>query len=260
MTAAQNGSSIFPLIFPTTPIVPEFAQDNYVQMLELVASQAAPASGASLTSATIFGSLTLNDGVPINVGSGTGSIIGQASSKLGFFGATAVVQPVASAELFAALAALGFLPAGTHQITMADGANIAAGSGTGTQIGGASAKLGFYGATPVIQPVASAELFAALNALGILPTGVHNVTLTDGAAVGVGSASGSVIGTASSKIGFYGAAAASQVAYASTPAAATTAVATGAIYGFATAAQGNAVVALVNALRAGNVTLGLGSN
>ena len=51
--AAPNGSSIFPLTMPTTPIVSEFAQDNYVQMLELIASQCAPLTGGAPTVASL---------------------------------------------------------------------------------------------------------------------------------------------------------------------------------------------------------------
>lgn len=37
--AAQNGSSIFPLTFPTQVITAEFLQDAYVQLIELIAQQ-----------------------------------------------------------------------------------------------------------------------------------------------------------------------------------------------------------------------------
>lgn len=53
MTASQNGSSIFPLIMPTQPIAAEFLQDAYVQLLELIAAQCAPASGGTLTGVII---------------------------------------------------------------------------------------------------------------------------------------------------------------------------------------------------------------
>lgn len=53
MTAAPNGSSIFPFAVPTQPLTAEFLQDAYVQLLELIASQCAAASGATLTSPTI---------------------------------------------------------------------------------------------------------------------------------------------------------------------------------------------------------------
>jgi hypothetical protein len=55
--------------------------------------------------------------------------------------------------------------------TMTDGANIVLGTGTGTQIGtAASQKLGFWGATPGIQPSGASQ--AAIGALTV-------ATLTD---------------------------------------------------------------------------------
>ena len=71
--------------------------------------------------------------------------------------------------------------------TLTDGANVAVGSTTGTQIGTASTqKLGFYGATPVVRPASANQ--AAIGAL-------NTVTLTD-----------STTGTATTTIGDVGAA------------------------------------------------------
>ena len=76
----------------------------------------------------------------------------------------------------------GFLPLDGG--TMTDGANVALGSTTGTKVGTAtSQKLGFYGATPVVQPTMGAAtagssytsteqgmlnaVYAAVRALGL---------------------------------------------------------------------------------------------
>lgn len=94
---------------------------------------------------------------------------------------------------------LGQSGVGFSGLTLNDGSNIAVGTGTGTKIGtAASQKLGFYNATPVVQPVGAAQ--AAVAA-----TGSTN----------------------------------------SSP------------YGYTTAAQADAIVTLVNALRAALVAEGL---
>jgi hypothetical protein len=55
---------------------------------------------------------------------------------------------------------------------MNDGANIAFGTTTGTQLGtGSTQKLGFYGATPVVKPTSTTDLRAALINLGLYTTG-----------------------------------------------------------------------------------------
>jgi len=63
MAAAPNGSSIFPLIMPTQPIPAEFLNDAYVQLLELIASQVAPASAA----ASSTGTFTANGATSVTV-------------------------------------------------------------------------------------------------------------------------------------------------------------------------------------------------
>jgi len=39
---APNGSNLFPIAFPTTPLVAEFLQDSIVQLMELINQQCAP--------------------------------------------------------------------------------------------------------------------------------------------------------------------------------------------------------------------------
>lgn len=94
MTAAPNGSSIFPLIFPTQPLPAEFNNDNYAQLLSLINAQCAPSSGGSDSFASITTSaLIMNDAANIAVGTATGTQIGTAASqKIGFWGVTPVVQ------------------------------------------------------------------------------------------------------------------------------------------------------------------------
>jgi hypothetical protein len=129
----------------------------------------------------------------ITVGTGTtnGVKLGAGSTnKLGFFGATPVVQPANTVELVALLVSLGLratggnpaLNLGTGAITcgafnpgglttIADAQNIAVGSTTGTKVGTAvTQKLSFWNATPIVQPASANQA-----AIGTLTT----VTLTD---------------------------------------------------------------------------------
>lgn len=81
-----------------------------------------------------------------------------------------------------------------------------------------SQKLGFYGATPVIQPSSTTDLRTSLINLGLYATGgasplnlnggaltVGSETIADGGAVSVGLTTGTTFGSSTSqKIGFYG--------------------------------------------------------
>jgi hypothetical protein len=106
------------------------------------------------------------DGVNWTFGTSTGTQIGTgATQKIGFYGATAIVQPSSTTDLRTALINLGLYATGgasplnlnggaltVGSATVADGGNIAVGTSTGTEIGtSTSQKLGFYGKTPVIQ-------------------------------------------------------------------------------------------------------------
>jgi len=103
--------------------------------------------------------------------------------------------------------------------TIADGVNWSFGSGVGTQVGtAATQKLGFYGATPIVQPGSTTDLRTALINLGLYASGgatplnlnggalsVGSETIADGGNVAVGSTTGTQIGTATTqKLGFYG--------------------------------------------------------
>lgn len=158
---------------------------------------------------SLLGGTFDDSGGVITVGTGTtnGVKFGAGStSKLGFYGVTPIVQPANTVELVALLGSLGLrvtggnpaLNLGTGAITcgaanvgglttIADAQNITVGSTTGTKVGTATTqKLGFWNATPVIQPASANQA-----AIGTLTT----VTLTD-----------STTGTPSTTIGDVGAA------------------------------------------------------
>lgn len=65
--------------------------------------------------------------------------------------------------------------------TVFDGANFVLGTGTGTKIGTAGGpsgqKLGFFNATPVVQPALTADLLDTLQALGLIASGAGNTPL-----------------------------------------------------------------------------------
>jgi hypothetical protein len=103
--------------------------------------------------------------------------------------------------------------------TIADGVNLTLGTATGTQIGTAANQLlGFYGATPIVQPANTTDLRTALINLGLYASGgasplnlnggalsVGSETIVDGGNVAVGTTTGTQIGTSTSqKLGFYG--------------------------------------------------------
>lgn len=133
-------------------------------------------------------------------------------------------QAAAVAVDFASPPALGFgsttpRPVATTGITMSEGANIVVGTATGTKIAtSASQKLGFFNATPIVQPVTTTDIKVALVNLGLLASGTSPLnlgtgaltsgtyTVSDGSNIVVGSTTGTKIGTATTqKIGFYNA-------------------------------------------------------
>lgn len=75
----------------------------------------------------------------------------------------------------------------TESIT--DGINVAVGTTTGTKIGTTtSQKLGFFNATPVVQPVTNSDIRTALVNLGLLAGGANPLN-TNGGGIVVGTAS-----------------------------------------------------------------------
>lgn len=175
---------------------------------------------------------TILDGTNIVLGTTTGTKIGTATNqKLAFFNSTPIVQPGSTTDLRVALINLGLLASGgatpldlnggaltsaTHTLT--DGSNIVVGSTTGTKIGTATTqKIGFFNATPIVQPANTTDLRTALINLGLLATGGAtpldlnggaltngNQTFTDGSNMIVGSTTGTKIGTATTqKLAFF---------------------------------------------------------
>lgn len=143
------------------------------------------------------------DGTTWTVGSTSGLQIGTATTqKLGFFGATAIVQPGATTDLATGLQNLGLFAAGTHPatlgavtvttlgtagaVTLGDGNNIAVGSTTGTQIATATTqKLGFFGHSPAVQPTMGAA--TASGTYGATEQGMLQAVYNAVRALGLGS-------------------------------------------------------------------------
>lgn len=156
------------------------------------------------TQMTLSGtSLTLTDTINIVVGTSTGTKIGTSTSqKLGFFNATPVVQQGATTDLGTVLSTLGLRAAGTAYPITTSGAvsftggvtiattnltitdkDIALGTTTGTKIGTATnQKMGFYNATPIVQPDATTDLGTVLSNLGLRAAGTAYPITTSGAA------------------------------------------------------------------------------
>lgn len=98
----------------------------------------------------------------------TGYLIGSAADQaIGFFGATPVVQPANTRTARQALQDVGLLATGgaqdsdvfdlTADNTLGDGVDLTLGGTDGTKIGTSATleKLGFFNATPVVQPLSA---------------------------------------------------------------------------------------------------------
>jgi hypothetical protein len=152
-------------------------------------------------------------------------------SNLGFFGATAVTKPTSTTDLRTALINLGLYTTGgaspldlnggalaNGTQTFTDATNMIFGTTTGTKIGTATTqKIGFFNATPIVQPTGTTDLRTALINLGLYASGgaspldlnggaLANATqtFTDGSNQVFGSTTGTKIGTATTqKLAFY---------------------------------------------------------
>lgn len=159
---------------------------------------------APLASPSFTGTVTLGEGVNLDLGTVTGSKIGTSTSeKLGFYGTTPTAQIAGATDVLAGLVTQGLraassnpplnlgtgaLTAGTTSVgaltstsiagtgtvaltgalTVTDAVNFAVGSTTGTKIGTAtSQKLGFFNATPVVQEAGTNDVLASLVTLGL---------------------------------------------------------------------------------------------
>lgn len=105
-------------------------------------------------------------------------------------------------------------------VTLGDASNIVLNATTGSKIGTAtSQKLGFFNATPIVQPAAATDIKVALVSLGLLATGASpldlgsaalgcgTLTIADGSNIVIGTTTGTKLGTATTqKIGFFNAA------------------------------------------------------
>ena len=147
-----------------------FSTTAHVRVAVVVAGSSAITSITDARVAyTVLG--TFLDGTDWTFGTSAGTQIGTATNqKLAFFGATPVAQPGATADLRAALIALGLLATGgasplnlnggvltAGSAAIADGGNISVGTSAGTQIGTATnQKVGFFGHTPEVQPTMGA--------------------------------------------------------------------------------------------------------
>lgn len=94
--------------------------------------------------------------------------------------ATGTNKKITRAELALAMVAAGLLSAAADG-ALTDGVDIAVGSTTGTKIGTATTqKLGFYNATPVVQPSAYTQTYATADKTHAAPTAAA-LTVADGA-------------------------------------------------------------------------------
>jgi hypothetical protein len=178
-------------------------------------------SGAVTLSSTLAvnGAVTIADGINIALNTTTGTKIGTGTTqKLGFFNATPVAQQASTTDLKDAFCNLGFMvnsgasplnldagaltcgavsattfafsSTGTFSgaITIADAINLILNTTTGTKIGTAvGQKLGFWNATPIVQPSGAAQA-ALTNSSG----GTANGTIEAVGATNSGDVSGAI--------------------------------------------------------------------
>lgn len=151
-------------------------------------------SVSNLAAATlgIAGNKTVAEGTNLVLGTTTGTKIGTGTNQLlGFYNATPVDQPALTADLLDSLQEVGLIASGAGDtplnltagalgcgtITLADAANVVVNTTTGTKIGtGATQKIGFWDATPAVQPAAIADLTVTAS-VGTLPTADGSVSL-----------------------------------------------------------------------------------
>jgi hypothetical protein len=186
--------------YNAAPVVQQIATTDLGTVLSNLGLRAAgtaytiTTSGATSLTGTIGlgGQVTMSDGINFALNATTGTKIGTATTqKLGFYNAAPVVQQAAATDLGVALSNLGLRAAGTAypittsgaasftgtiglggQITVSDGINFALNTTTGTKIGTANTqKLGFWNATPVVQPANTVAIDTILVNLGLRATG-----------------------------------------------------------------------------------------
>jgi hypothetical protein len=161
---------------------------------------------------------SITDGVDYALGSTAGTKLGTASTqKLAFFGATPIIQPANTVDVFTGLVNLGLrttggtaamtLPgalscaaltttsiaatgtiAATGHITITDAKNVVLDTTTGTKIGtGTTQKLGLWNATPIVQPANTVDIFTGLVNVGLRTAGGTAAMTLPGALAAAGS-------------------------------------------------------------------------
>lgn len=275
--------------FAATPIIQPVAATDLGTVLSSLGLRAAGAAYPITTSGAVqfTGGVTINTvgltitDVNVVLGTTTGTKFGTATGqKIGFFNATPVIQPVATTDLGTVLSSLGLRAAGTAYPITTSGTltltgtinitdvNVVLGTTTGTKFGTATGqKIGFFNATPVIQPVATTDLGTVLSSLGLRAAGTAYPITTSGTLtltgtvnitdvnIVLGTTTGTKIGTAvGQKLGFWNATPVIQQASANQ--AALAAYVTGA-FGLNSNANMLALYNLVVAIRAALVTTGI---
>lgn len=221
--------------YNATPVVQQLATADLGTALSNLGLRAAGTAYPITTSGAVglSGQVTITD-VDVALGATTGTKIGTATTqKLAFYNATPVVQPAGSTDVVASLVTLGLRGATSNPPL-----NLGTGAITAGAIGG-----------------------AALTVTSIAGTGTvaltDNMTITDAKNIIAGSSTGNQIGTAiTQKLGFYGVTPIAQRAGAAQAAVVGTGSTITTPYGYATAAQADAIVTLVNELRAWAIAQG----
>lgn len=114
-----------------------------------------------------------------------------ASGTLAVTGASTLSGAVSTGALTASSVAATGTVALTDNMTITDAKNIVLDTTTGTKIGTATTqKLGFFNATPVVQPTSTTDLRTALINLGFVATGGASPLNLNGGALTVGSVAG----------------------------------------------------------------------
>lgn len=201
-------------LFGAAPVVQQLAATDLGVVLSNLGARAAgtaylitTSGNVTLTGTTSVQGLTIVDNTDITLATANGTRIGTATNqKLGFFAASAIVQPVNTTDLGTVLSSLGLRAAGTAYPITTSGAvtfsgalnfsntTMQTGSSAGLQIAtGTTQKLGLYGATPVVQAVATTDLGVVLSNLGARAVGTaYPITTTGAVSSGAIVSSGSI--------------------------------------------------------------------
>lgn len=180
----DNSVTIVGIAAKTGEFLQVFAQDSDTQpIVELIETGVLRfgAGGASAPDTNLYRSAadTLKTDDSFVVGTNV-TVSGTGTQTIGGAGATSVL----SGDV------VTVLDAATNLVTLADSTNIVLNTGTGTKIGTATTqKLGFYNATPIVQPGGTTDLRTALINLGLYATGgASPLDLNGGALTTTGTA------------------------------------------------------------------------